>query len=210
MNAQAAMVPLCFLLLHAIHATRDAEVASCPNQIEFKSFYAQVPDLGRRLRFASPCIGTHACGYALESMGVTYDTVNAFDLQEGYREMLTKHLQRAGQRVIDLNLGPVAGDLLRRALPDLELPVDFLVAGPPCPPWAGQGKRRGFHVGQLTSSIGNGLPPTLSCSFPNAYIYIYICLICQIHVARSNSYNQAPRRGIHLSLLMHSAQSFLF
>ena len=47
-----------------------------------------------------------------------------------------------GQETPVLHLGKVAGDITRIPLSALEKPVDFL-SGPPCPPWAGQGVRRG-------------------------------------------------------------------
>ena len=55
------------------------------------------------------------------------------------------HLQDLGQENIQLHLGKVAGDITRIPLAQLQRPVDFLVAGPPCPPWAGQGVRRGYR-----------------------------------------------------------------
>ena len=56
---------------------------------------------------------------------------------------LTSHFQEMGMEVIRLNLGKKAGDILNVPLEALEKPIDFLVSGPPCPPWAGQGKRQG-------------------------------------------------------------------
>ena len=37
------------------------------------------------------------------------------------------------------------GDILKVPLSALELPVDLLVAGPPCPPWAGQGNHQAMN-----------------------------------------------------------------
>jgi len=130
-----------------------AEINICPSPPDFRPFFAQVPDLGRRLRVACPCVGVHACGYACESMGVPIDSVNVYDLQAGYMETLTQHLQRAGQEIIRLNLGKISGDLLRKDLLQLETPVDFIVAGPPCPPWAGQGNRQGRKVIYIYVSV---------------------------------------------------------
>eukprot|EP00959_Pyramimonas_sp_CCMP1952_P045469 949877-Pyramimonas_sp.AAC.1 len=42
-----------------------------------------------------------------------------------------------------LHLGETAGDLMRVPLSSLRGRVDFLVAGPPCPPWSAQGRRGG-------------------------------------------------------------------
>ena len=114
-----------------------------PEVENLSSFFTAVPNLGRRLRIASPCIGVHACGYALDYMHVPYDTINAYDLEASYKNTLTEHLKRAGQDVISLHLGRSMGDIMSAMLTKLEAPVDFLVAGPPCPPFSGQGNKKG-------------------------------------------------------------------
>ncbi len=42
-----------------------------------------------------------------------------------------------------MHLGKEVGNIMNVDLKDLDLPVDLLCAGPPCPPWAGQGCGRG-------------------------------------------------------------------
>ena len=122
-------------------AALQAIVDNTPPLPDFASFFEAIPPLGRRLRCAAPCTGIHGCGYALSTMQAPADTNNIFDLEDGYRNLLIQHLQEMGMDIanINLNLGPRAGDLLRISLQGLQLPVDLLVAGPPCPPWAGQG-----------------------------------------------------------------------
>ena len=44
---------------------------------------------------------------------------------------------------LHLHLGKVLGDLMAFPVQALQMPVDILMAGPPCPPWAGQGNRKG-------------------------------------------------------------------
>jgi site-specific DNA-cytosine methylase len=44
--------------------------------------------------------------------------------------------------VVNLHLGKKLGDLLKVKIQRLGLPVDFIISGPPCPPWAGNGSRR--------------------------------------------------------------------
>lgn len=41
-------------------------------------------------------------------------------------------------------LGKVAGDVVKMAekLSDIQWPIDAILSGPPCPPWAGQGRRQ--------------------------------------------------------------------
>ena len=57
-----------------------------------------------------------------------------------YEEALTKHLQKL-QRRFTLHLGKKLGNILRVPLEKSQLQIDLLVAGPPCPPWAGQGNK---------------------------------------------------------------------
>ena len=90
---------------------------------------------------ASPCVGIHGCGYALSAMGVPADSNNIFDLEPGYMAHLWQHLRAMGMESIKLHLGWKLGDLLKFDLRQLELPVDFLVSGPPCPP--GQARANG-------------------------------------------------------------------
>ena len=123
--------------------SKREEVDLCPNLPDFKSFFGQVPPLGRRLRVACPCTGVHACGYALQEMSVAADTNNVFDLEDAYWSALHKHLTTMGMQKVVLNLGKTAGDLLKVELDRLELPVDCLISGPPCPPWAACGNKKG-------------------------------------------------------------------
>ena len=113
-----------------------------PPPWDLKRFLQSLPPLGRPLRCAAPCIGIDGCGAAMQIMGLApCEMVNVYDLEEGYRQTLFNHLLELGMKSVNirLNLGEQAGDLLRANLADLELPVDMLVCGPPCPPWAGQG-----------------------------------------------------------------------
>ena len=85
--------------------SKPEEVDLCPNLPDFKSFFGQVPPLGRRLRVACPCTGVHACGYALQEMSVAADTNNVFDLEDAYWSALHKHLTTMGMQKVVLNLG---------------------------------------------------------------------------------------------------------
>ena len=116
---------------------------ACP---DWSSLFPKPAELDRRLRIACPCVGIHGCGHALQSMATGADSVLVYDLQAGYKNYLLDHLQAGGMRLQDivLNLGKKAGDLMKVPLSKLGW-ADFLVSGPPCPPWAGQGKRKGLE-----------------------------------------------------------------
>lgn len=60
------------------------------------------------------------------------------------RSYLKNHLLDSGMSLFDivLNLGKDAGDLLKMPLEMLKPPIDVIMAGPPCPPWAGQGLKK--------------------------------------------------------------------
>ncbi len=124
-------------------ASLREDVANCPPVPDFTPYFDQLPSLGRRLRVACPCIGIDGCGHALQSMSVPADMVNCYDLQDGYRKALMQHLQEMGMETIELHLGENIGNLLNVRLQDLRKPIDMLISGPPCPPWAGQGKHQG-------------------------------------------------------------------
>ena len=90
---------------------------------------------------AAPCTGINGCGAALDVMKVDADTHYIYDLEIGYKAFLQHHLQQAGMKAhqIHLNLGKINGDLPKMPLYKLKPPIDIICAGPPCPPWSGQG-----------------------------------------------------------------------
>ena len=85
-----------------------------------------------------PCVGIDGCGTALKLMSVPFVANNVMDIEGRYEEYLTQHLGQS-----NLHLGPTKGDVNSISLEGLERPVDMIVSGPPCPPWAGNGKHEG-------------------------------------------------------------------
>ena len=124
-----------------VSATVQEDVATCPSLPDFLGHLDKLPSLGRPIRIATPCMGIDGCGFSCQLMNVAAQMVNCYDVEESYYDHLMHHLQDLGQENIQLHLGKVAGDIARIPLAQLQRPVDFLVAGPPCPPWAGQGVR---------------------------------------------------------------------
>jgi hypothetical protein len=122
----------------------EEQIRLCPAVPDLQPFFQQIPPLGRRLRVAAPCIGVHTGGHAFDVMKVPEDTINAYDLEAGYYAALHQQLKASGMEHIVLNLGTDAGDLMNVAFKSLQTPVDVLIAGPPCPPFSGQGSRRGL------------------------------------------------------------------
>ncbi len=122
-------------------------VSKTPSPPDFSTYFQALPELGRKVVVAAPCIGIHASGHAFSEMSVPSTYNNIFDLDERYHMCLKKHMLEIGMQVheIELNLGKTVGDLLRCPLKKLSVPVDFLIAGPPCPPWAGNGTKKGLR-----------------------------------------------------------------
>ena len=97
-----------------------------------------LPDLGRALHVAMPCIGIDGAGVALQKMKVPFRPTMVYDLESRYHRYLEDHLPPC-----TLHLGKEEGDVCKLEPHMIERPVDLLISGPPCPPWAGQGNKLG-------------------------------------------------------------------
>ena len=99
-----------------------------------------VPPLGdfsRRLFITLPCVGIDGCGTALTAMGVPFIANNVMDLESRYGPYLQKHLNQK-----NIYVGK-KGDVTKMDFDKLERPIEVIVSGPPCPPWAGNGLKNG-------------------------------------------------------------------
>jgi site-specific DNA-cytosine methylase len=142
---------LCMSLLGTCVAQNTPEVQmllqeaieKTPGLPDWSQFFPALKPLGRRLQLASPCCVIRGSMQSMMAMGVPADSTNTFDLDPSYRQLLQHTLEGAGmsKETINLHLGKVLGDLLLQPLRALKTPVDILMAGPPCPPWAGHGNR---------------------------------------------------------------------
>jgi site-specific DNA-cytosine methylase len=149
-SAMMSIVKLLVVILTlgwATPLTKDEilrEIEATPEAPDFSAFFEPLAKLGRRLKVAAPCTGIHGCGEAFKHMKIDVDTCQVFDLEAGYAAHLKQLLVESGMATQDivLNLGKQAGDLLNMPITDLKAPIDMIVAGPPCPPWAGQGLRQ--------------------------------------------------------------------
>ena len=119
----------------------EDDLRHAPARVSWSDVLPPLPTLARRLKVAIPCCGIDGCGHALSEMGVSADMTNVYDVIGGYTKVLEKHMREAGQNIIKLNLGPIHGDLTKVNADDLDVPVDILCSGPPCPPWSTTGKR---------------------------------------------------------------------
>ena len=120
----------------------DDQVRLTPSPPQFQNFFEKLPALHRKPVIASPCVGIHGCGHAFQRMGVSGIWTNVFDLDARYERTLRNMLLSEGMQAEDilLHLGRKFGDILQFPLEKLQMPVDILISGPPCPPWAKQGR----------------------------------------------------------------------
>ena len=93
----------------------------------------------RRLAISEPCACIFSSHVSLSEWGVNYTPVNVFDKIEGYRELWTHFF---GEALANQFRCGREGDLLQFPLAGLQ-DCDGLIGGPPCPPWAANGKRKG-------------------------------------------------------------------
>lgn len=112
---------------------RDLEGLHVPG--EWKEGLARCK-LDRPLIVCAPCIGINNGGRFLRELGVRYKLTNSCDILSNLSEAL---IALEGS-LEGIKLGE-SGDITQIKLDDLALPVDVLMAGPPCPPWASNGKK---------------------------------------------------------------------
>ena len=93
-------------------------------------------ELGRPLIVCAPCIGINNGGRFLQEVGVCYKLTNSCDILSN----LSDALMALEGSLEGIKLGE-SGDITQIKLEDLTVPVDVLMAGPPCPPWASNGKK---------------------------------------------------------------------
>lgn len=93
-------------------------------------------ELDRPLIVCAPCIGINNGGRFLQEVGVRYNLTNSCDILSNLSEAL---IALEGS-LEGIKLGK-SGDITQIKLEDLAVPVDVLMAGPPCPPWASNGKK---------------------------------------------------------------------
>ncbi len=98
----------------------------------------KLPELTRKLRIALSCVGLDFLSSGLQEIGWHgVDVAHAFDVD---RELLPALVALHG-RDADLHAGPDEGDILQVDITQWGR-VDFVVCGPPCPPWSTIGVRR--------------------------------------------------------------------
>ena len=98
---------------------------------------SHLPRPARPLKVALPCVGLGNCCMVFKAMDVECSAHNVYDLCDSYRNYLHFMYPQA-----TLHLGREDGDLMAVPLANLDLPIDVMMVGPPCPPWASIGQRQ--------------------------------------------------------------------
>lgn len=109
----------------------------CPEALSLAPLLKDIACPRQTLKIAYPCTGVKASGFFEEAWGLRTVSCHVYDLEPDYAALYDS-IFGAGKYCV----GPDHGDLLKIKLQDLEVP-NFLIAGPPCPPWAGNGLKRG-------------------------------------------------------------------
>ena len=122
----------------------QVEVDATPVGTDWSQFVSTpLPPVSRCLRVGFPCCGMDS-GEVFYYMKCPFEAHNIYDLEAGYETALkTMFLKHAGHTPV-LHLGKVRGDITKvhfRAI----VPIDILVAGPPCPPFSTCGLRHGIR-----------------------------------------------------------------
>ena len=110
-----------------------------PEPNDWFNHFPSVPRLARQVHVALPCVGIDGSGWALKLLGANFHCNNVYDLERRYQKYLETYMESAEPP----RLGPDNGDVLKVKLSEWERPVHLLLAGPPCPPWAGNGNHKG-------------------------------------------------------------------
>ncbi|CAK9082143.1 Modification methylase DsaV (M.DsaV) (Cytosine-specific methyltransferase DsaV), partial [Durusdinium trenchii] len=111
--------------------------SKCAKQTEWSRMAPDLGQFARPLHVSLPCVGIDGAGFALTALKVPWTSNNVFDLEKRYQTHLEKHLCTK-----QIHLGK---DINELELHHFERPVDLLVSGPPCPPWAGNGNHQGLR-----------------------------------------------------------------
>ena len=111
-----------------------------PEPNDWKTEFPQLR-LAQPIHIAMPCCGIDGAGWSLRAMGVPFTPNNVYDLETRYKE----YWQGMVEEGSPLHFGKHDGDIVQVELSDLERPVHVLCSGPPCPPWAGNGNKKGVE-----------------------------------------------------------------
>eukprot|EP00959_Pyramimonas_sp_CCMP1952_P458121 9476096-Pyramimonas_sp.AAC.1 len=106
----------------------------------------EVPE--RAIRVSFPCCGIMGTRPVFEAAGLKVESTNVYEIEASY-EGLIKSLTAYEENSTMPRIGLASGDLMKTKLEDV-YQSEVIIGGPPCPPWAGNGKH-----GSSTDSRAN-------------------------------------------------------
>ena len=110
------------------------------------------PQFGRKMQLGLPCLGLDALSAGLrEIRWEGFEISFAYDIDESLIPVL---LDLHGPHT-NLHVGRHRGDLLVCNIDELP-PVDFIISGPPCPPFSSTSNATGKHAGGSRRSSAQG------------------------------------------------------
>ena len=118
----------------------DADAATFEDPSWAAPFQPYVSRAKRPVRVLAPCVGIDAPQRAAHELRVPWKNVASYDTNVALRPVL----ERLGDNQAgdpSLHIGKMCGDVMRVSLAELDLEVDGLVSGPPCPPFSSMGHR---------------------------------------------------------------------
>ena len=115
-----------------------------PARLDLKPMLEGLPCPQQVLQVAYPCCGIKG-SLAFESdWGLKTEACHVYDLEDRYAPLMEQLFGKG-----NYHLGPDDGDLTKIPLAQLTVP-NFLMSGPPCPPWAGNGHKQ--NIGDIRST----------------------------------------------------------
>ena len=106
----------------------------------WKQLLSQFPQVNRKVKLALPCIGMDALGHGLQEMEWdSTEVVYAYDTDGALIPALL-HVH-GPEQMSKSNIGSGHGDLLQIDVTSWTR-VDFVISGPPCPPFSSIGNRK--------------------------------------------------------------------
>ena len=118
------------------------QAAATPKPPAWGSFCSEVPELGRKIWVAQCCSGVDA-GDAEHALGLQIEAVNVYDIEARYEDAMKELMLLYHNSSSTMHFGPKQGDMCLVPLQNLVGDVHLLKGGPPCPPWAGNGSKKG-------------------------------------------------------------------
>ena len=102
--------------------------------MDFRPLLAHLEPPTGVIKVLYPACGIMSSKVFEEAFGLKTHNLGAYDVEEKYRKVLSEVVLPHA-----LHLG-VAGDITKVDLQSLPIP-HYVIGGPPCPPWAGNGKK---------------------------------------------------------------------